>query len=429
MTQESILNSELYFLSHLKHITIGEGTKLRLSLNDFFQSTVDDTLTFSVSDERGLSAWVNARGELVLGPQDGQAGNYTLEVSATDDAGNSIVMPTTVMVGSKGTQTDTVFSQPDTTFDKDNHAPIVATPLDLVSIKEEEKLRMSLTNYFSDPDGDAMTYSLTGGRGLSAWINARGELVLGPRDGQVGNYTLDITATDIAGDSVTMTTAVKVGSDGTATVVPKTPIVDFSPKALVATSKTLSAGTLGAQEWGDDVVLTGYDVHGDIAEVAYSEEFTDIGFGIKGPGSRWDGQIDYFEWGGARSEKMVIDFNGDVTDVVLRVSMLGRREGPEDVQETGQWKAYDNSGRLVAKGLIGPDQSMLGDEVREANSYGIYPIEIATDKAFERLEISATQFDYGASDSFEKNYGENSSDFGISGIEYLRLEAADEFVF
>ena len=202
--------------------------------------------------------------------------------------------------------------------------------------------------------------------------------------------------------------------------------VPSGPVTLKAGPGILQAGKVGAQEWGKGVVLEAFDLGGKVAEVAYSERFQDHGIGVKGPGSRWDGQIDYYEKGsgGPRSEKLVIDFNGDVTDVTLRVGMLGASEGPGGNPETGTWAAYDD-GKLVGRGLIGPEVS----SGKESGTYGTFPIGIDPGAAFDELEIEATQFGHGAGRSVDMSYGENSSDINVMGVEFLRLEAVDDFLF
>jgi hypothetical protein len=122
-----------------------------------------------------------------------------------------------------------------------------------------------------------------------------------------------------------------------------------------------------------------------------------------------------------------MDFGGRVTDVTLSVGMLGSDEGSDangkPLPETGRWTAYKESGRVVDRGLIGPEFSALGPGKKVPGSYGIYPIEIDTEgRPFARLVLEATQFGHGAGHSFELPYGENSSDFSIMAVEYSRLD-------
>jgi hypothetical protein len=167
---------------------------------------------------------------------------------------------------------------------------------------------------------------------------------------------------------------------------------------------------------------------GELAEVRYSEEFRDHGFGVAAAGSRWVGQIDYYAQNGGKSEKLVIDFGGPVTEVTLSVGMLGAAEGPrvegKATPETGQWSAFDAKGAVVDSGLIGPEFSALGPGKKLGGSYGIYPIEIDTDgQPIARLALEATQFGHGAGSSVPMPYGENSSDFNVMALEFSRIES------
>ncbi|WP_435312481.1 Ig-like domain-containing protein, partial [Primorskyibacter sedentarius] len=438
-SNEAGTNSAPVVATALTAVKLGVDDKVRLPLMDYFSDPDGDTLTFSLTEKSGVSAWINQKGELVVAPGSGQDGTYQVTITAEDGNGQQVSMTTDVVVGDglssietgpgtggetdgtdTGTDPDTGSDDPVDTGAGGNTAPSVTGSLGEVSVDVGDKVRLSLLDVFKDAEADELTFNLSGNDGMSAWINQQDELVVAPGWGQDGTYSLSITASDGEFSSAELITQIVVGSGGSTDTGGDSS--GGSTNALVA-SQGILANVVGTQEWGDDVTVTGYDVHGDLAQVAYSEEFTDSAFGVKGDGSRWDGQIDFYEWGGARSEKFVIDFNGDVTDAVLRVAMLGRREGDANYQETGIWKAFDGNGNQVAKGLIGPEQA-----AREQGSYGIYPIEIATNKAFEYLEITATQFNHGAGDSFQKNYGENSSDFGIAGVEYLRLEPADDFI-
>jgi hypothetical protein len=310
----------------------------------------------------------------------------------------------------------------------------VTGKLGALSVDEGETKLVDLANLFSDPDGDVMVFKLKGAPSFVS-IDDDGRLIAAPADGNDGKYHFTAVASD--GDAPSPGLGVTLVVDDSIKSGGGSPGGSSSgggggysadPVTLTAGGGSLRKGVVGPQEWDEGVVLSGYDLNGRKAEVRYSEQFDDHGFGVKGSGSRWDGQIDYYASGGGRSEKMVIDFNGDVTDVVLRVGMVGDKEGPNRTPESGAWKAYGASGKLVDKGLIGPDQSTLGADVKERGSYGIYPIDIDTDAPIVRIELEATQFDYGRGSSVGMSYGENSSDYNLMGIEFQRLEPADDFL-
>ncbi len=193
----------------------------------------------------------------------------------------------------------------------------------------------------------------------------------------------------------------------------------FDPTSIVASADALEQLADGSYAWGEDVSLTGYLRSGDIGEIVYSTRFQDHGFGVKGDGSRWDGQIDFYDDNGGEGEKIVIAFDGTADDVFLFVGMLGENEGGKGLDETGAWLARNATGEVVSAGLIGPDVSALGPDVKIEGSYGHYPIEIGD--GVSSIEITATQFGHGAGTSREARYGENSSDFNIMGLDYLML--------
>ncbi|MDT9252568.1 hypothetical protein, partial [Limnospira sp. PMC 1280.21] len=125
----------------------------------------------------------------------------------------------------------------------------------------------------------------------------------------------------------------------------------------------------------------------------FSTQFDDHGFGIAGPNSRWVGQIDFVKTpDGGRSEALHIDFGGLVDDVMLGIGMLGLNEGRNGNDETGRWTAFDDTGKAIGTGLIGPDTSALGPDVKSPGTYGEYPIAIDLDVPIARLVLEATQF-------------------------------------
>ncbi len=188
----------------------------------------------------------------------------------------------------------------------------------------------------------------------------------------------------------------------------------------------------GIQNWGDNVTLEAFKIDGSPGMVKLDSRRKDQGFGVEG--ARW-GQIDYYQdYQGQRvdaSEKMVVDFNGPVINVVLRVGMLGINEGVGPVDETGKWTGYDQNGVEVASGIFGPEDSDLGPDVKLVpDSYGIFPFTLYSDIPFYSLSIEATAFDYGRGEpKYVRNYDnesgntENNSDFNIGAITYTRSGA------
>lgn len=194
---------------------------------------------------------------------------------------------------------------------------------------------------------------------------------------------------------------------------------------LIANPDIISSDGFGQQSWGDGVVISAVAIDGSSGQLVYDTQFRDEGFGVAG--ARWS-QIDFYqdyEQLTDVSEKIIIDFNGPVNEVVLTVGMMGANEGhPEG--ETGMWSGYDASGTLIATGVLGADNSNLGPEVKSvSNSYGIYPISLTASQPMHSITIEATGFGYGQGDPQNRNYGENNSDFDVVGVTYTRASNND----
>ncbi len=399
-------------------VSVDDSGRKRVNLSEYF-----DTSKLSLDGAPSFAS-INANGNLVVDPGIGDAGNYDFIIS--DDDGNELEISLVVEDTSDG-ETETPVEEPTPPAEPENSAPTIAQSFGTYSIDEGESNRVTLANYFSDADGDALTMTLSGAPSW-ATVNANGKLILSPKDGDDGSYTFNITASDGESTSNALSATIKVNDTITNS---------GSDPAYTPGEYTLSAapgivdGSTGTQLWGEGVTMTGYALNGSAGTVVYSTEFQDDGFGVAGRGSRWDGQIDYYDTNGGQSEKLVIDFNGDVEDVILKVAMLGWREGPGKTDESGIWTALDEDGNVVGTGLIGPDFSTLGLDKKESGSYGIYPIEIDPGVAFDSLVLEATQFDYGdgVSDTTSYSYGENSSDFAVSSLEFTRIEAVDDLFF
>lgn len=394
--------------------TMGEEAVRRISLTDLFSDPDGDALTYKLSGAPDF-AYIGDMGRLVLRPLDGDDGTHKFSIYATDGVATSEMVPVKIIVEN----TVQVAFAP-----APNAAPKITGTFDKLLVDEGGMGRVDLTTLFSDPDGDALTFTLNGAPDFVR-LDEMGRLVATPVDGDDGSFGFTIVASDGMAKSAEL--QAKVVVQDTINVANED---DYIPEqvSLVAEVGLLNNIT-GTQHWGGGVLLSGYDLNGNVAQVAVTRQWQDVGFGVKGEGSRWDDQIDYYASGGGRSEKMVIDFNGGVQDLILRVGMLGDSEGPGGTPETGVWKAYDGDGALVKTGLIGPEFSKLGEGVKEKNSYGLYPIRIDAGVPIDRLELTATQFDYGEASSKTESYGENSSDYNVVGIDFLRVEPVDEFFF
>jgi len=131
-------------------------------------------------------------------PTNSDAGSYTLSVSATDIIGKSVQVSFELTVQNV------------------NDAPLIVSPLGEKAVPENRVYTHELSDAFTDIDaGDSLIYiaSLTGGSVWPIWLTldqVTGLLESNPSSENVGDYSIDITATDNAGESVTDTFVLKV---------------------------------------------------------------------------------------------------------------------------------------------------------------------------------------------------------------------------
>ncbi|MEM9699937.1 MAG: carbohydrate-binding protein [Pseudomonadota bacterium] len=373
-------------------LNLNEGDTIGYSIPAVFRDVDGDPLTYSITS--GPDFMFIDGIALRFAPQDGDDGIYTGAVVASDGDLTSDPWAFTINVR-------------DTVSDTPNLAPVVEQSNVVETVFEGDTITVDVAAFFSDPEGDALSYSLENAFDFVSLSGA--DLTVAPGFDDAGTYEVRVLANDGELSSPASNLILRVRD-----AVPTPP----SEVSLTATATSLTADGAGAYRWDDAVTVTGYLRSGDLGEVVFDTQFSDHGFGVPGPGSRWDGQIDFYDVNGGESEKIVLDFDVAVTDVTLHVGMLGANEG---AGETGVWITYDETGNPVASGLIGAELSALGPDVKQPGSYGEYPIEI-TSPDFWRLEIAATQFGHGTGTSQQRNYGENSSDFNIQGVDFTVVD-------
>ncbi|MDB9527383.1 hypothetical protein PN498_15395, partial [Oscillatoria sp. CS-180] len=202
------------------------------------------------------------------------------------------------------------------------------------------------------------------------------------------------------------------------------------PNTITVNKRTFDDDLAATQEWEDGVTVTAYDIEGNVSFIEYrstnpaGNPQKEDGIGVNGDGGRNDYQIDYVRDEDA-SEKMVVDFDGGVTDVTFEVGHLGGTEGPDGLPETGTWKALGDEGQVVSTGLIGPEESIDG---LISGSYGRYEFEVTADEPIHQLVLEATDFGYGEEDldlTDVAQKGTNSSEYTLRSITYTRVEEDD----
>ncbi|QHP56970.1 putative Ig domain-containing protein [Pectobacterium carotovorum] len=189
------------------NVTIPAGT---------FTDPDGDTLTLSatLADGTTLPSWLSfnpATGTFSGTPANGDVGSLTIKVTATDGSNASV---------------STTFGL---TVTNVNDAPVVSGTIPAQNIAQGGSLNITIpAGTFTDPDGDTLTLSATlaDGTALPSWLSfnpATGTFSGTPANGDVGNLTIKVTATDGSNASVSTTFGLSVTNVNDAPVV-STPI-------------------------------------------------------------------------------------------------------------------------------------------------------------------------------------------------------------
>ncbi|MEO1458058.1 MAG: carbohydrate-binding protein, partial [Pseudomonadota bacterium] len=383
--------------------SLDEGRVIAYSLPAVFRDPDGDPLTYAITEGPDFVRIENDPFPVLrFRPEDGDDGVYQVAVVASDG------MATSAPWRFELTINDAIVTDPD------NTPPVVFIPLTGQEVPEGESRMIDVQHLFRDADGDALSYSLVG---APAFVSVDGSVVTAsPGFDDAGIYEVGVVASDGQASSAPASITYEVLN-----AAPPAPAPSQS-YSLVATADGLTADGAGGYFWDDAVAVSGTLRSGAPGDVVFSTQFNSFGYGVAGPGSRWDGQIDFYAENGPESERISFQFQQPATEAVLHVGMLGATEGPGRLPETGIWTTYDIDGAVLASGLIGPEFSALGPGEKVADTYGSYPIEIAS-PAFLSLSVEATQFGHGAGASSTRSYGENSSDFNIQGLDFTLDDA------
>ncbi|MFN4281736.1 MAG: putative Ig domain-containing protein [Alphaproteobacteria bacterium] len=181
---------------------------------NFADADVGDELTYSATLSNGdpLPAWLSidpATGELSGTPDNGDVGTISITVTATDLAG--------------ATASDTF----DLTVENVNDAPVVTVAIPDLNTDEDAAFSYDAGAAFADDDvihGDELTFTATLANGdpLPAWLSidpATGILSGTPENGDVGIFSIVVTATDLAGATATEAFDINVDNVNDAPVV------------------------------------------------------------------------------------------------------------------------------------------------------------------------------------------------------------------
>ncbi|MBI2236024.1 MAG: tandem-95 repeat protein [Magnetospirillum sp.] len=157
----------------------------------FTDADIDDSLTYTATLAGGgaLPAWLSIdleTGVISGTPLNGDVGDLSVKVTATDAAGATADATFALHVGNT------------------NDAPEAST-IGLQSVDEDTLFSLNAASYFTDVDiGDSLTYTATRADNspLPAWMSidaATGAISGTPANGDVGDLSVKVTATDAAG--------------------------------------------------------------------------------------------------------------------------------------------------------------------------------------------------------------------------------------
>ena len=188
-------------------LTANEGEAASWTLSDWFSDPdAGDTLTYTLSDEPDWLELDDSNGELTIAAEatdDGDVDSHVFVITASDDDGEEATLTVTLTVEST------------------NVAPAVVTgtmapPATVTAMEGGSAQAFTVTTWFSDPDGDALTFALGEDGPDWATINtAMGVLSLAfdeTDDADVGTHALEVIATDAGDESVTHTVTLAISN-------------------------------------------------------------------------------------------------------------------------------------------------------------------------------------------------------------------------
>lgn len=171
-------------------VTVAAGDHVIVDVSGFFQDPDGDPLLYGAGTSNALVAGVSVAGSrmTVVGVGTGQAGGFLF---ARDQAGGEALQNFVITVP--------------------NQPPVAAQQLPALSLTTGQVHQIDLSQYFSDPEGDDLTFGVTTANTLVAVGAVTGNTltVVGVT---VGSTTITVTARDADGGEVQQETPVVVRS-------------------------------------------------------------------------------------------------------------------------------------------------------------------------------------------------------------------------
>jgi hypothetical protein len=164
-----------------------EGSDVSLDVSGLFADIdMGDSLSMSVD----APAWLTYSNGMLSGTA--EVGTYSVTLTATDMAGESAQQTFSIAVSNL------------------NDAPTVVNPIGDLNVDEDSDVAIDVSNVFGDVDmGDSLTLSAD----APAWLTLSGGELWGTAgNADVGTYSVTLTATDVAGESVQHTFGITVNN-------------------------------------------------------------------------------------------------------------------------------------------------------------------------------------------------------------------------
>ena len=173
-------------------VTVGAGDHVMVDVSGFFQDPDGDPLLYGAGTSNALVAGVSVAGNMmtVVGVGTGQAAGLLF---ARDPAGGEAVQNFLITVP--------------------NEPPMVVQPLPALSLTPGQVHQIDLSQYFADPEGGSLTFSVTTANSLVAVAAvATGSSTLTVVGVTAGGTTMTVTAQDADGGEAQQETTVVVRS-------------------------------------------------------------------------------------------------------------------------------------------------------------------------------------------------------------------------
>ncbi|WP_419167239.1 Ig-like domain-containing protein [Candidatus Palauibacter sp.] len=229
-------------------IAVDAGATASFDAAGYFSDADGDALTFSAGSSNAAAATVSMAGSsaTVTGVADGTA---VVTITARDPDGAAAAQNVSVTVG------DGVAA---------NRPPTAVNTIPAYSVDVGGAVQVNLAPYFSDADGDALSYAASSSNEDAATVSVEGALatISGVADGMA---VVTVTASDPDGASASQTISVTVG-DGDSSNTP--PVAQGTiPDHSVAAGGTLNVDVTGyfSDADGDELTYMASSSNADVA--------------------------------------------------------------------------------------------------------------------------------------------------------------------